>query len=202
MMAREVGKVEYIIRECLNFVRPAELGLKKVDVVTVVEGILDRFKTLYPGMKFLTRKQEEAAFQAEVDAGLLEQAINNIIANAVFACEEKGTVEASFGISRHFSELLRLNKKLDPIVHGHSGQEEEFVRITIRDNGPGIPREIEDKIFVPFFTTKKSGTGLGLSFAQKIIHAHGGVLDLQSEPGKGTDFIIKIPVRQEWRTRS
>ena len=202
MMAREVSKVEYIIRECLNFVRPAELGLKKVDVVTVVESILERFKMLYPEMKFLIRKQDAGVIQAEVDAGLLEQAINNIIANAIFACEEKGSVEISFGISRHFSELLRLDRKMDPIVHGHSGQEEEFVRITIRDNGPGIPREIEDKIFVPFFTTKKSGTGLGLSFAQKIIHAHGGVLDLQSEPGKGTDFIIKIPVRQEWRTRS
>jgi len=202
MMSREVSKVEYIIRECLNFVRPAELGLKKVDVVTVVESILERFKMLYPEMKFLIRKQDAAVFQAEVDAGLLEQAINNIIANAVFASEEKGSVEISLGISRHFSELLRLDRKMDPIVHGHSGQEEEFVRITIRDNGPGIPQEIEDKIFVPFFTTKKSGTGLGLSFAQKIIHAHGGVLDLQNEPGKGTDFIIKIPVRQEWRTRS
>ncbi len=202
MMAREVNKVEYIIRECLNFVRPAELGLKQVDVDSVVESIVERFRTLYPGMEFQVKKQEDVSFQAEVDAGLLEQAINNIIANAVYACEENGCVEVSFGISRHFSDLLRLGRKMDPMVHGHSGKEEKFIRITIHDNGPGIPHDIEEKIFVPFFTTKKTGTGLGLPLSQKIIHAHGGVLDLQSEPGRGTDFIIKIPVRQEWRTRS
>ncbi|NNG47662.1 MAG: hypothetical protein HKM86_11180 [Deltaproteobacteria bacterium] len=202
MMAREVDKVEYIIRECLNFVRPAELGLKRVDVDRVVESIVERFRTLHAEMEFSLKKQEGVAFTAEVDAGLLEQAINNIMANAVYACEGKGNVEVSFGISRHFSDLLQLGRRMDPLVSGHSGKEEEFIRIGIRDNGPGIPHDIEEKIFVPFFTTKKTGTGLGLPLSQKIIHSHGGVLDLQSEPGKGTDFIIKIPVRQEWRTRS
>lgn len=202
MMAREVDKVEYIIRECLNFVRPAELGLKRIDVDSLVEGIVERFRTIYPEMEFTVKKQEDASFQAEVDSGLLEQAINNIITNAVYACGEKGFVEVSFGISRHFSDLLRVDRKMDPVIHGHSGKEEEFIRISIHDDGPGIPHDIEEKIFVPFFTTKKNGTGLGLPLSQKIIHAHGGVLDLQSESGKGTDFIIKIPVRQEWRTRS
>lgn len=93
--------------------------------------------------------------------------------------------------------MMRLERRSGPIVHGHSGKEEEFLRITIHDNGPGIPAEVRDKIFVPFFTTKKTGTGLGLAIAQKIIHTHGGVLDLKSEPGKGTDFIIKIPVRHK-----
>lgn len=202
MMAQEVNKVEYIIGECLNIVRPAELGLKEVDVDRVVENIVERFRPLYPEMEFRVKKQEDVSFRAEVDATLLEQAINNIITNSVYACEGKGCVEVSFGISRHFSDLLRLGRKMDPIVHGHSGKEEEFIRISIHDNGPGITHDIEEKIFVPFFTTKKTGTGLGLPLSQKIVHAHGGVLDLQSEPGKGTDFIIKIPVRQEWRTRS
>jgi signal transduction histidine kinase len=202
MMAREVDKVEDIIRECMNFVRPADVGLQKIDVGKVADGIVQRFHTLYPEMVFSVKRQEEVAYRAEADAGLLEQAISNIIANAVYACEEKGTVEISIGISRHYSDLLRLSRRMDPMVHGYAGKEEEFVRIIIHDDGPGIPQEIEDKIFVPFFTTKKNGTGLGLPLAQKIIHAHGGVMDLQSEPGKGTDFIIKIPVRQEWRTRS
>jgi signal transduction histidine kinase len=142
------------------------------------------------------RQQEGAALEAEADVGLLEQAISNIVSNAVDACGRKGKVEISLGMSRHFSELMRLSRNVGPIVGGYSGKEEEFIRIVIRDHGPGIPVEIQEKIFVPFFTTKKSGTGLGLPIAQKIIHAHGGVLDLKSEPGKGTDFIIKIPVRQ------
>ena len=81
------------------------------------------------------------------------------------------------------------------LLPSQSGKEEQFLRIHIRDNGPGIPAEIQDRIFVPFFTTKKTGTGIGLSIAQKIVHAHGGVLDMDSEIGKGTEFIIKIPMR-------
>ncbi len=197
MMTREIERVEYIIRECLNFVRPAELGIRKVRVDKLVASILERFFSLNPGMEFTMRQQEDVVLEAEADAGLLEQAVNNIVANAVDACEKKGKVDVSLGMTKHFSELMRLGRHAGPIVHGHSGREEEFIRVTIRDHGPGIPIDIQDKIFVPFFTTKKSGTGLGLPIAQKIIHAHGGVLDLKSEPEKGTDFIIKIPVRQK-----
>ncbi len=197
MMGREIEKVEYIIRECLNFVRPAELGIQNVDVGRLVLGLVDRFRSLHPGMDFSVKPSRNGELMAEVDKGLLEQAITNIIANAVDACEGKGRVELSFGISRHFSDMMRLERRTGPIVHGHSDKEEEYLRITIRDNGPGIPAEVRDKIFVPFFTTKKTGTGLGLAIAQKIVHSHGGVLDLKSEPGKGTDFIIKVPVRQK-----
>ena len=197
MMAEEISKVEYIIRECLNFVRPAEMGIKEVQVDEVVEGILERLRALHPEMEFSVRKARGAKLSAEVDPGLLEQAVTNILANAVDACEGKGKIEVSFGVSRHFSDLLRLGREMEPIVSGHSGKEEEFIRITIRDNGPGIPLEIQDKIFVPFFTTKRTGTGIGLPMAQKIVHSHGGVMDLKSEPGKGTEFVIKIPVRQQ-----
>ena len=197
MMAREIEKVEYIIRECLNFVRPAELGIQNVDVGRLVCGLLERFRSLHPAMEFSVRQMRDGELMAEADKGLMEQAMTNIVANAVDACEGRGKVEISFGVSRHFSDMMRLERRNGPIVHGHSEREEEFLRITIHDNGPGIPVEVQDKIFVPFYTTKKTGTGLGLAIAQKIIHSHGGVLDLKSDPGKGTDFIIKIPMRQK-----
>ena len=71
------------------------------------------------------------------------------------------------------------------------------VQIAISDNGPGVPKELQDKIFQPFFTTKPSGsgTGLGLSLAYEIVtNGHGGQLLLESEEGKGTTFIIRLPV--------
>lgn len=197
MMTREVEKIEYIIRECLNFVRPAELGLRALRVDAIVEGVAFRFRTIHPGMEFSMHKPENTDFTAEADGSLLEQAVTNLLSNAVDACEGKGRVEISFGISRHFSELLRLDRRAEALLPGDTGKEEEFIRITVRDNGPGIPAEIQDKIFVPFFTTKKMGTGIGLPMAQKIVHAHGGILDLNSIAGKGTEFIIKIPVRQQ-----
>jgi signal transduction histidine kinase len=131
----------------------------------------------------------------DVDAALLEQALTNILANAVDACQGKGTVTVSLKTSRHYTESVRLNRHVELLLPGQSGKEEQFLRIHIRDNGPGIPLEVQDRIFVPFFTTKKTGTGIGLSMAQKIVHAHGGVLDMDSEVGKGTEFIIKIPMR-------
>jgi len=196
MMTREIERIEYIIRECLNFVRPAELGIQTVQVDEVVNGIIMRLKTVHPGMEFVIHNTPGAELGAESDGTLLEQAITNIISNSVDACEGKGRVEVSFGITRHFSDLVVLDRHTEALLPGDSGKEEDFIRINIRDNGPGIPREIQDRIFVPFYTTKKLGTGIGLSIAQKIIHAHGGILDLKSEEGMGTEFIIKIPVRQ------
>jgi signal transduction histidine kinase len=197
MMEGEISRVEYIIRECLNFVRPAELGVKTVHTERIVEGIVDRLRAVHPDMQFAVNKVATQELVAEIDSVLFEQAISNILSNAVEACEGRGRIDVSFGISRHFSDLPRIGRRVEPLVSGHSGKEEEFIRISIRDNGPGIPPEIQDKIFVPFYTTKKTGTGIGLSMTQKVVHAHGGVMDLKSEPGKGTDFVIKIPMRQK-----
>jgi two-component system sensor histidine kinase AtoS len=195
MMSREVEKVEYIIRECLNFVRPAELGIQPIGVNTLVDGVVARMVNLHPEMKFSVQKSSNFGLSVDVDAALLEQALTNILANAVDACQGKGTVTVSLKTSRHFTESVRLNRHVAMHLPGQSGKEEQFLRIHIRDDGPGIPPEIQDRIFVPFFTTKKTGTGIGLSMAQKIVHAHGGVLDMDSEVGKGTEFIIKIPMR-------
>src|SRR5512141_3356998 len=195
MMTREREKVEYIIRECLNFVRPAELGIRKVQVESLLDGVISRMITLYPGMEFSIQKPENGGMKVDADEALLEQALTNILANAAEACHGKGIVHIVVGTSRHFTELVRLNRRVEMLLPGDSGKEEDFLRIHIRDNGPGIPPEVQDRIFVPFFTTKKTGSGIGLSLAQKIVHAHGGVLDMNSEVGKGTEFIIKIPMR-------
>jgi len=69
------------------------------------------------------------------------------------------------------------------------------IEISVKDNGPGIPPDIKDKIFQPFFTTKPTGkgTGLGLSLSYDIVKAHGGELRVESEEGEGSEFIIQIP---------
>jgi len=195
MMSREIEKVDYIIRECLNFVRPAELGIRKVQVDALLERVVARMITLYPGMEFSIQKPGNGGLKVDADAALLEQVLTNILDNAVDACHGKGSVHVFVGTSRHFTEAVRLNRQVEKLLPAQSGKEEDFIRIHIRDNGPGISPEIQDRIFVPFFTTKKTGTGIGLPLAQKIVHAHGGVLDMNSEVGKGTEFIIKIPMR-------
>lgn len=76
---------------------------------------------------------------------------------------------------------------------------DETVLITIKDNGIGMTPEVKAKIFEPFFTTKEvgRGTGLGLSIVFKIIEAHGGTIEINTAPGEGTEFLIKLPVKRK-----
>jgi signal transduction histidine kinase len=77
--------------------------------------------------------------------------------------------------------------------------DDEMVAIRVRDNGLGIPAELKSRVFEPFFTTKPvgKGTGLGLSISYKIVEKHGGTLDYCSQPGKGTEFVVKLPRSQK-----
>jgi signal transduction histidine kinase len=197
MIATEVSKVDFIIRECLTFVRPAELDIRNIDVEKMVREVLVRVASVFPGARFSLKSAAPLPSFAEGDKVLLEQAITNILSNAAEASGSGGEIEVSLGLVRHFSDLLKVNRMAETILPGYTDSEKEFVKISIRDNGPGVPEEIGEKIFVPFFTTKKTGTGIGLPMAQKIIHSHGGILDLRSSPGEGAEFIIQIPVRQK-----
>jgi len=80
--------------------------------------------------------------------------------------------------------------------HGHiqltAFRTSDEVVITMQDNGPGIPPEQQEHIFVPFFTTKAEGSGIGLSFSRQVMHLHGGSIDIRSEPGKGTEVILTL----------
>jgi signal transduction histidine kinase len=109
----------------------------------------------------------------------------NLINNAFYACSQSFKSSKS---SEDFKPLV--------IVSTKSLQGGKWVQITVSDNGSGIPDEIKDKIFQPFFTTKPTGqgTGLGLSLSYDIIKAHGGEIKIKSEKGKGTQFYIELPV--------
>jgi len=110
----------------------------------------------------------------------ISRAFLNIINNAMYAAN---------GLSKE-------HKDHKPLVHITTSCNRNHVKISIKDNGPGIPDEIRDKIFQPFFTTKPSGdgTGLGLSMTYEIIKMHKGSLEIDSQPNQFTEFIIKLPI--------
>jgi signal transduction histidine kinase len=86
----------------------------------------------------------------------------------------------------------------DPVAITIAGAETSFrgrhaVRISVLDNGPGLTAEQRRRIFEPFFTTKTKGTGLGMAIAQRIVEAHGGVLEIGAENGPGTEIILTLP---------
>ncbi len=111
--------------------------------------------------------------------------ILNLITNAFYVVNEKQNVQRS-----------TLNVGYDPTVSISTKKSNDRIEICVTDNGNGIPSSIKDKIFQPFFTTKPTGqgTGLGLSLSYDIVKAHGGALEVETKEGKGTTFIIQLPV--------
>jgi signal transduction histidine kinase len=113
------------------------------------------------------------------DEGLLRQALLNLARNAAEAC---GSANGG-----------RVTLRGEMVRNGEAG----FQRITVSDNGPGIPGEALPKLFQPFFTTKTQGTGLGLAVVQKIIVQHGGQVEARNHAEGGAAFIVTLP---EWRS--
>ena len=116
--------------------------------------------------------------RAFVDARQVEQVFNNLIKNSWEALSQTPAPRIS--------------------VNGARDRDPNFVLVTVQDNGPGIPQEIQEKIWVSFFTTKggSGGTGLGLSACMQIVSQHGGSISLESEPGRGARFSVRLPVEK------
>jgi len=116
----------------------------------------------------------------------LREVFVNLIANAIDASGPKSPVKIS-------TELLDSDSGPRPIGAPVRARGER-VRIVITDHGKGMDQKIKARLFEPFFTTKKRGTGLGLSIVRQIVDLHGGNIDVESEPGKGTTFSIELPL--------
>lgn len=124
----------------------------------------------------------EKLWLVDIDRGQISQVIQNLIINAQHALPEGGTIEVE-------AENVESAPPLKPDLPGPN----RYVKITIRDRGTGIPTELIDKIFDPYFTTKQGGSGLGLAISHAIISKHDGLISVSSRPGEGTTFTIHLP---------
>lgn len=119
------------------------------------------------------------------DPNQISQVIENIVINAKQAMSDRGTIVIKI-------ESALMDSSYDEFIYPG-----EYIRVSIKDTGIGIPDEYRKKIFDPFFTTKPNGSGLGLATSWSIIKRHNGILSLESEPGKGSTFSIYLPVSCE-----
>jgi signal transduction histidine kinase len=162
---------------------------------TDINALCDEFLRLsYHGFR-ANDKTFNAEYKTEFDPNLpkinvvpqdIGRVLLNLINNAFYAVSEQNKLFQS-------SELW---KSYQPLVAVSTIKLDHRIQITVKDNGPGIPPEIKDKIFQPFFTTKPTGqgTGLGLSLAYDIVKAHGGEIKVQSAENEGTELIVNLPV--------
>ncbi|MCA1759221.1 MAG: ATP-binding protein, partial [Bacteroidales bacterium] len=105
--------------------------------------------------------------------------------------DEKQISQVLINLVKNAKEALNDSQKGKITLTGEMNRNSRL-QITVTDNGPGIPNELMDKIFVPFFTTRKSGTGIGLSLSRQIMMLHGGSLKIVSEPGEMTQAILEF----------
>ncbi len=167
----EINRLERLVNNFLTYARPQKLSMTESDVNSVVNEVARFLKAEIEQKKIaLELNLDSYVPHVEMDEQQIKQALMNILINSKQVLKEGGKISISTKMGSEGKTLIE-----------------------IKDNGPGIPQEMKDKIFDIFFSTRGGGTGLGLPIAQKIVEMHGGWIDLWSEPGKGTHFTIYLP---------
>ena len=170
----EINRLDYIVTQFLQAIRPAPVQAKLTSLNDVVHKTL---ALLQPELdnRGLTMKLKLARHlpATAIDPTQVQQALVNLIKNAMQAMTKGGTLTMQ------------------------SGESSEAVWVSVNDTGGGIPQEQINRIFEPFYTTKKKGSGLGLMIVQRIVRAHGGRIELDSQVGRGTTFRLWFPLHEK-----
>jgi two-component system sensor histidine kinase PilS (NtrC family) len=188
IILRESERLNALITDFLLFAQPPQTNKRPWEIRKVIEETIDLFihsPSFHEGIR-IHRPSSRENIQTMIDPDQMKQVFWNLLVNAAQAMFNGGEIrihlEKQNGISWETSLPLPIQK-----------QGKEWLKISITDSGNGIAAQEKEKIFEPFFTTKESGTGLGLSIVHKIIENHNGVIQLESEVGKGSTFTIFLP---------
>jgi two-component system, NtrC family, sensor histidine kinase AtoS len=188
-LQQDCDRLEELMKSVLAFSRPTDYEMETLDLEIVLRRLLER---LHPRM---VRVNVQYNLQVEpncppIEGNLraLEQVFNNLINNAVQAMSDEGG-----HLAIKIQSVNTSNKRVAvPHERWLSPERLSYIEVSVADTGPGIPRELQERIFQPFFTTNKNGSGLGLAISKRIITAHKGNIYLTSFPG-GTVFHVQIP---------
>jgi PAS domain S-box-containing protein len=190
IVCRESDRLDRIISEFLGFARMRPAKLRRGDAPSVITEVALLLKKRSKDSPVIVDLDVESALPCLCDQEQLQRALMNIGVNAAEAIENGGRIRISARVL-HKTGLLS-GDRASGANEGDGG-----IEITVSDTGQGIAPEDMERIFTPFFTTKKTGTGLGLAIASRIIKAHGGRINVTSELGRGTKFVIWLPLLEE-----
>lgn len=171
LLQKEVFRLEDILNDFLRFTKKRELCLEEYDVNEIIDSVLDFIapEVMQNSIRIL-KSFDKTLPKCYIDCHFMKQALLNVILNAQQAMPKGG-------------ELI--------VRTGKNGGN---INIDITDTGTGIHRDNVDKIFDVYYSTKQNGTGLGLPTTKRIIEDHKGTISVHSECGKGSSFLIKIPI--------
>ncbi|MBA3685267.1 MAG: PAS domain-containing protein [Planctomycetes bacterium] len=186
IMIDEADRLARIVEDFLSLSRmrtPRREDIRVEQVLSDLRELYQRREDLRPGaLVFVVDPDTPSAF---VDADQFRQALINLINNSIEAL--RGSAGSSITVT------ARAAPSGNPLGSA-------AIEITVADNGPGIPAELLNRIFTPFFSTKSRGTGLGLSLVQRIVRDHEGLVRIDSAPGKGTAVVLLLPAHSQTRT--
>jgi PAS domain S-box-containing protein len=170
VIGSEIHRLDRVVQMLVDFTRPVELRLVELDVRRLVDDVsqLASPDASRHGVR-IERQLPAEPLLVRADSDLLKQAILNVVLNGVQSMPQGGAL----GI--------------------RTWKEDDEIMIEVRDQGGGIPAEIRDKIYNLYFTTKKTGTGIGLAMTYKVMQLHHGSVDFESEDGRGTTFRLRLP---------
>jgi two-component system nitrogen regulation sensor histidine kinase GlnL len=183
LITREVDRVSALLEQLLELTRPPRLRLAAVNVHRILQEVLLLEEARTGGALTVDCRFDPSLPEVWADEARLRQVLLNLVKNALEAMGRAGRLTITTRIETDFHVR-------NP---GH-GRGRRFLSVDIEDTGPGIPAEDLERVFTPFFTTKPSGTGLGLAVSQRLVTEHGGRLRAESEPGRGTRFRVSLPV--------
>lgn len=182
LVERGISHLNKLVVDVTQYSRQKELERSDVDLHESLERSIDLVsERISEKNATVERVFARRSIVGQWDPYQLRQVFVNVIANAVDASQENSAVEIS-------TELL------PPETNGDGQPPRTYARITIADQGKGMDKATRDRIFEPFFSTKKRGTGLGLAIVKQIVEQHGGRISVASEPGQGSKFRIDLPV--------
>lgn len=173
IVEEEAGRLKQMVTDLLDFARPTSLHLVQEPLAPIIESALDAVRRANPSATTeISVSIEEGVPDLQCDVQLMRQAIVNLVSNALQSPERTGPVRITVGMMSR-----------------------DRIRLTVIDDGAGVANDIADRIFRPFFTTRATGTGLGLAVVQRIVNAHGGEVGQRATPGGGATFEVQLPIR-------
>ncbi len=171
---QQVKTLRQISMEFSTFASPGPLALEPTDIGALVRDTVAPYLKGSPSGIRLKVDADPELPELKVDRRLMQRTLVNLIENALHALNGSGSIEV----------------RVSRITRGDL----PFVALTVRDDGVGIDPEIKARVFEPYFSTRAAGTGLGLAIARKVVEDHGGSISLESDPGRGTEVVIQLPL--------
>ena len=180
-IVREVRRLNQTVTQCLEYAKPVNVKAGPVRIPLLVAEALQEVRAKWPGHRVTVEQfHDERLSDLRADGIQLRQVLHNLLANAFDAMDGRGSLE----ITSHRESAEG---------GGRDAAAPDIAVIRVRDSGRGISAEVRERLFYPFFTTKPGGSGIGLAVAKKIVESHRGVIDVESEPGRGAAFTVRIP---------